>query len=344
MVTGGVDTHGDTHNAAVIDAVGRLLGTEQFPATRPGYRRCWPGCARHRRGWSRVGVEGTGAYGAGLARTARPRACGWSRSTGPTARPAGRRASPTRSTPYAAAGRGLAGARRGTPKRRDGLVEAIRALRVARRSAVKARTQTINQINALIVTAPDRLRAQLRGLHDRQLIATCARLRPGRRPRPTRPPRPSARCVLARRHQTSTPRSPTSTPTSTRSSPQAAPSPARTARRRHRRRRPAAGHRRRQPRPAALRSRVRPALRRRPDPRLLRPHQPPPPQPRRRPPRQRRPLHASSCPPALRPPHPRLRRTPHQRRPIQERDHPLPQTLHRPRDLPRPRPHTSAPA
>jgi hypothetical protein len=36
--------------------------------------------------------------------------------------------------------------------------------------------------------------------------------------------------------------------------------------------------------------------------------------------------------------HPRLRRTPHRRRPGQTRDHPLPQALHRPRDLRQPAP------
>jgi hypothetical protein len=37
LVTGGVDTHADFHVAAVTDPVGRVLGTEQFPATKAGY-------------------------------------------------------------------------------------------------------------------------------------------------------------------------------------------------------------------------------------------------------------------------------------------------------------------
>ena len=36
-VVGGVDTHLDTHTAAVIDFIGRVLGTQQFPATATGY-------------------------------------------------------------------------------------------------------------------------------------------------------------------------------------------------------------------------------------------------------------------------------------------------------------------
>jgi transposase len=31
VVIGGVDTHGRTHHAAVIDHTGRLLGDRQFP-------------------------------------------------------------------------------------------------------------------------------------------------------------------------------------------------------------------------------------------------------------------------------------------------------------------------
>jgi hypothetical protein len=36
-VTGGVDTHLDTHVAAALDASGGVLGVESFPATRAGY-------------------------------------------------------------------------------------------------------------------------------------------------------------------------------------------------------------------------------------------------------------------------------------------------------------------
>ena len=66
-VTGGVDTHADVHVAAAVDANGGVLGVESFPTTPAGYARL--------HGWltafgavEQVGVEGTGAYGAGLAR------------------------------------------------------------------------------------------------------------------------------------------------------------------------------------------------------------------------------------------------------------------------------------
>jgi transposase len=39
LVTGGVDTHKDTHVAVVVDEVGRVLGTEAFSADARGYER-----------------------------------------------------------------------------------------------------------------------------------------------------------------------------------------------------------------------------------------------------------------------------------------------------------------
>ena len=144
-VFGGVDTHRDAHVAAVVDSVGRVVGSESFRAETAGYRRmvAWfesMGCL------VRVGVEGTGSYGAGLARylTAagvevvevnRPnrqlRRLGGGKSDSVDAEAAAR---------AAASGQATA-----VPKSGEGLVECIRMLVVARRSATKARTQAANQ-------------------------------------------------------------------------------------------------------------------------------------------------------------------------------------------------------
>ena len=43
QVFGGVDTHARTHHVAVMDAIGRGLADREFPATRPGTRRCGSG-------------------------------------------------------------------------------------------------------------------------------------------------------------------------------------------------------------------------------------------------------------------------------------------------------------
>jgi len=66
-VWGGIDTHLDFHVAAALDHIGALLGIESYETTEAGYRKLLE--------WlegfgvvSRVGVEGTGSYGAGLAR------------------------------------------------------------------------------------------------------------------------------------------------------------------------------------------------------------------------------------------------------------------------------------
>ena len=68
LIIGGVDTHAATHHAAVIDLHGRVLADAQFPATPRGYASLltW---MRGKGRVDRVGIEGTGAYGAGLART-----------------------------------------------------------------------------------------------------------------------------------------------------------------------------------------------------------------------------------------------------------------------------------
>jgi transposase len=66
-VTGGVDTHLDLNVAAALDPVGGLLAVAEFPAISGGHRRLLDWLA----GFgpvTRVGVEGTGSYGAGLAR------------------------------------------------------------------------------------------------------------------------------------------------------------------------------------------------------------------------------------------------------------------------------------
>ena len=72
----GVDTHKDLHVAAVITGIGGLLGSQSFPATAAGYRQLldW---ARGFGPVNRAGVEGTGTYGAALARHLRQAGVAW---------------------------------------------------------------------------------------------------------------------------------------------------------------------------------------------------------------------------------------------------------------------------
>jgi transposase len=176
-ITGGVDTHARTHMAAALDPVGGLLGVQEFPATAAGYAQLlgWLG------GFGSVclvGIEGTGSYGAGLARhmaAAGVRVVEVDRSD----RQARRRAGKSDPLDAVSAARvAQSGRARGAPKGRDGAVEAIRALMVAKRSARAERTQTINQARALILTGPEDLRARFAQHTVAALVAGTALLRP----------------------------------------------------------------------------------------------------------------------------------------------------------------------
>jgi len=179
-VTVGVDTHADTHVAAALDPLGRVLGVRTIPSTPAGFAGlvAWAG----RFGpVAAFGVEGTGSYGAGLARWLRARGDAVVEVDRPNRQARRRRGKSDPVDAEAAARAVLAGTATVAPKTGDGPVEMIRALRLARHSAVKARTQAANQLHALVVTAPDRLRARLRALSLVQLVAAAAAFRPGRR-------------------------------------------------------------------------------------------------------------------------------------------------------------------
>lgn len=134
--------------------VGRVLGSEQFPATAAGYRALlsWMQGFGH---LVRVGVEGTGVYGAGLARLLRKRNICVVEVDRPDRKARRFQGKSDPIDAIAAAKTALAGQRTGTPKQRDGRIEALRNLRVARRSAIDQRADVQRQIKALLVTAQD---------------------------------------------------------------------------------------------------------------------------------------------------------------------------------------------
>ena len=176
-ITGGVDTHADTHVAAALDPIGGLLGVRQFPATPAGYTGLLDWLA----GFGTVclvGIEGTGSYGAGLARhitSAGIRVVEVDRSDRQDRRRQGK-SDPLDAVSAARAAQ--SGRAAGAPKGRVGQVEAIRALMVAKRSATSERTQTINQARALVLTGPDDLRARFARHGTTALVAGLASLRP----------------------------------------------------------------------------------------------------------------------------------------------------------------------
>lgn len=176
-VTGGVDTHKQTHVAAALDQLGRVLGTQEFPVTPIGYV--------HLLAWLQgfgpvvaVGVEGTGSWGAALARFLTDQRIAVIEVDRPNRQRRRRRGKSDPTDAIAAARAVQSGEASGVPKTQAGPVECIRLLRLARSSAVKARTQAANQLHAIVVTAPEPLASLLRDLTIRELVKRAARYQP----------------------------------------------------------------------------------------------------------------------------------------------------------------------
>lgn len=176
-VIGGVDTHAAMHCAAALDVQGRLLGNAQFRATEDGYRDLI-GWLRSHGTVQSVGVEGTGAYGAGLARVLHANDVEVLEVPRPDRRLRRQHGKSDPIDAEAAARAVLAGTATVVPKLGTGPIEAVRALRIARQGAIKACTAATNSLKALVVTAPADLRRELEALSTRQLVITCSRFRP----------------------------------------------------------------------------------------------------------------------------------------------------------------------
>jgi transposase len=199
LVTGGVDTHAEVHVASMADQAGRVLGTREFPATAAGYAAALAWMRGHGE-LVKVGVEGTGSYGAGLARYLAAQGIEVAEVIRPNRQARRRRGKSDAADAVAAALAALNGEASGQPKSGDGTVESIRALQVARRGAIKARTQAGNQLGGLVVTAPQAMRDKLAGLPTRKRVAAAVRFRPGELTCPAEAVR-AAMAAVARRHQ-----------------------------------------------------------------------------------------------------------------------------------------------
>jgi transposase len=199
QIFGGVDTHHDTHTAAALSASGAMLGSRQFPATAAGYTAllAWLSSLGS---VVRVGIEGTSSYGAGLATVLRAVGICVIEVDRPDRSTRRRQGKSDPIDAEAAARAVLAGRSIGAAKTHDGVVECIRVLRIARSSARDQRADCMRRLKSLLVTAPEALRAQLRGLSDSRLIATCSALRPNSdASNPTTATKVALR-TLARRH------------------------------------------------------------------------------------------------------------------------------------------------
>lgn len=179
----GVDTHKDEHAAVLLDGLGGRLAELTVPATPVGFAQLLTTAREHVGPAGRLvafGVEGTGSYGAGIARFLRRHGHRVHEVNRPP-RKGERRLSGKSDLIDAehAARQVLGGGRLATPKTADGDVESLRLLKIARDTAVKARTAAMIALKATLVTADDELRGRLEPLTDAKLITVCAALDAG---------------------------------------------------------------------------------------------------------------------------------------------------------------------
>ena len=197
-ITGGVDTHLDVHVAAALDPLGRLIGSESFTTDTKGYRELleW---LRSFGDVTKVGVEGTGSYGAGLARYLRRERVHVVEVNRPN-RQARRNSGKTDTLDAIEAARAaLSGKAKGHAKTRDGAAEAIRVLVVAKRSARQSRVKALVQMRHLVVSAPEELHQRCKGLTVHELVNAAVGLRPERSPDAVTAATKSSLSSLARR-------------------------------------------------------------------------------------------------------------------------------------------------
>ena len=193
----GVDTHKHVHVAVAIDTWGIRLGDRSCAADSDGYQQLITWAERHGR-VAAFGIEGTGSYGAGLARAVRRaghQVLEVNRGDRRTRRIAGKSDTVDAET---AARSVLAGQSTAIPKTADGAVEMMRHLKVARRTAVKARTSAMITLKQIVVTAPPELRETLHPLADQALLKRCRGWRCGTIDTPTASAKHTLR-ALARR-------------------------------------------------------------------------------------------------------------------------------------------------
>jgi transposase len=172
----GVDTHKDFHHVAVITTLGEPVADRQFPTTGAGYAELMDWISGQGQAL-RAGVEGTGSYGAGLAKRLNAAGITVIDVIAPDKQERRLRGKTDQIDAYSAARAVLSQRATTVPKTRDGHVEAIRVLHTAKRLVIKQSTETMNQLKGLIVSAPEALREQLAGLTGKPLTRACSRLR-----------------------------------------------------------------------------------------------------------------------------------------------------------------------
>ena len=173
----GIDTHKDAHSLCVIDRVGRVVLAGMFNADAAGYDEIAEAIGRPG-DCIVVGVEGTGSYGAGVAR----RLVELGYDVVEVVRPKRdkRRVGEGKNDPAdaeRAARDALAGKASGAPKAGGGWVEALRFRTVAREAAIGMSTRAANSAHALIVTAPEPIREKFGAMGTPAMMKALSRRR-----------------------------------------------------------------------------------------------------------------------------------------------------------------------
>ena len=171
----GVDTHTDTHTAAICDARGGVLEVVRVPADEDGYGQLLDAVLTHAGGpavaWA---IEGTGSYGGGLTEALH----GWDQEVievRAAARPRGQGKN-DRADAVAIARAALGETKPSAPRRGD-TREALRLLTVTRTADVATRTRLTNALKAIVLTAPAPIRERLRALSTTAQVKAAAAVR-----------------------------------------------------------------------------------------------------------------------------------------------------------------------
>ena len=149
----GVDTHKATHTAVALDRVGVQLGSVEIETTSAGYLRLLQ--FAQELGEPAFALEGSGSYGAGLARFLLAAGLPVFEVERPSRRERRRGKNDLLDAAHAAgrlvSGQGLSGLRGGGggPARED-----LRLLLLERRGAIRAHTAALNQLHAIVLTGP----------------------------------------------------------------------------------------------------------------------------------------------------------------------------------------------
>lgn len=168
-VVAGIDTHADSHHVAVVTEFGKPLADREFPTTSAGYQEVLSFIADFGE-VLRVGMAGTGTYGAALTRVLQGAGMHVVEVNRPDRHHRRLKGKTDSLDAYRAAQSVIAGRSTATPKAKDGPVECLRVLRASRASAMKSRSAAINQIKGLLVSAPQALRAKYQRLSTGTMI------------------------------------------------------------------------------------------------------------------------------------------------------------------------------